>query len=35
MSTCLEIQNFSQLLKDYGLEQADVIVNIVENTVSG
>lgn len=35
VSTCLGIQDFSQLRKDYGREQADVIMNIVGNIVSG
>ena len=35
VSTCLGIQDFSQLCKDYGREQADVIVNIVGNVLSG
>lgn len=35
VSTCLGVQDFSQLRKDYGKEQADVIVNIVGNIVSG
>jgi hypothetical protein len=35
VATCLGIQDFSQLRKDYGREQADVIVNIVGNIVSG
>ncbi|MBZ4033909.1 YWFCY domain-containing protein [Flavobacterium sp. 17A] len=35
VSTCLGIQDFSQLRKDYGREQADVIVNIVGNIISG
>ncbi len=35
VSTCLGIQDFSQLVKDYGRELADVIVNIVGNIVSG
>ncbi|MXN90803.1 TraM recognition domain-containing protein [Flavobacterium sp. Sd200] len=35
VSTCLGIQDFSQLRKDYGKEQADVIVNIVGNVISG
>jgi hypothetical protein len=35
VSTCLGIQDFSQLRKDYGREQADVIINIVGNIVSG
>ena len=35
VSTCLGIQDFSQLRKDYGREQADVLINIVGNIVSG
>lgn len=35
VSTCLGIQDFSQLRKDYGREQADVIVNITGNIISG
>ena len=35
VATCLGIQDFSQLRKDYGREQADVIMNIVGNIVSG
>lgn len=35
VSTCLGIQDFSQLRKDYGREQADVILNITGNIVSG
>jgi len=35
VSTTLGIQDFSQLRKDYGKEQADVITNIVGNIVSG
>ena len=35
VATCLGIQDFSQLRKDYGREQADVIMNIVGNVVSG
>ena len=35
VATCLGIQNFSQLRKDYGREQADVIMNITGNIVSG
>lgn len=35
MTTCLGIQDFSQLRKDYGKEQADVIMNITGNIVSG
>ena len=35
VSTCLGIQDFSQLRKDYGREQADVIINIVGNVICG
>ena len=35
VSTCLGIQDFSQLRKDYGREQADVIINIIGNIISG
>ncbi|MBD3748611.1 MAG: YWFCY domain-containing protein [Sphingobacteriales bacterium] len=35
VSTCLGIQDFSQLRKDYGREQADVIMNITGNIVAG
>ncbi len=35
VATCLGIQDFSQLRKDYGREQADVIMNIVGNIISG
>jgi len=35
VSTCLAVQDFSQLKKDYGAEQADVITGIVGNVVSG
>jgi len=35
VSTCLAVQDFSQLKKDYGSEQADVITGIVGNIVSG
>ncbi len=35
VATCLGIQDFSQLRKDYGCEQADVIMNITGNTVAG
>lgn len=35
VSTCLGVQDFSQLRKDYGREQADVIVNITGNIISG
>lgn len=31
----MEIQDFSQLRKDYGREQADVILNITGNIISG
>lgn len=35
VSTCLAVQDFSQLTKDYGAEQADVITGIVGNVISG
>lgn len=35
VATILAMQDFSQLRKDYGKEQADVIVNICGNIVSG
>jgi len=35
VATTLGIQDFSQLKKDYGREQADVIMNIIGNIVSG
>ncbi|OOG66798.1 conjugal transfer protein MobC [Flavobacterium sp. A45] len=35
VASCLGIQDFSQLRKDYGREQADVIMNITGNIVSG
>jgi hypothetical protein len=35
ISTCLGIQDASQLRKDYGKEQADVIMNIVGNIAAG
>lgn len=35
VATTLGIQDFSQLRKDYGKEQAEVIVNIVGNIISG
>lgn len=35
ISTCLVIQDFSQLRKDYGKEKAEVIVNTIGNLVSG
>lgn len=35
VSTTLGIQNYNQLKKDYGHEQADVIMNIVGNIISG
>jgi hypothetical protein len=35
VSTTLAVQDYSQLKKDYGREQAEVIMNIVGNIVSG
>ncbi len=35
VATCLGIQDLSQLRKDYGKEEADVIMGIVGNIVSG
>ena len=35
VATCLGMQDFSQLKKDYGAEQAAVIMNIVGNIISG
>ncbi|MFV8343590.1 conjugal transfer protein MobC [Flavobacterium sp. XS2P39] len=35
VATCLGIQDFSQLRKDYGREQSDVIMNITGNIISG
>jgi hypothetical protein len=35
VSTTLGVQDFSQLRKDYGKEQADVIMNITGNVISG
>ncbi len=35
VSTCLGMQDFSQLKKDYGNEQASVIMNIAGNIISG
>lgn len=35
VATCLGVQDFSQLRKDYGKEQADVIANITGNIISG
>lgn len=35
VATCLGIQDFSQLRKDYGKEQADVISNIAGNIICG
>jgi YWFCY protein/Type IV secretory system Conjugative DNA transfer len=35
VATCLGLQDFSQLRKDYGLEQASVIFNIAGNIISG
>lgn len=34
-ATCLGIQDFSQLRKDYRRDQADVIMNIIGNITSG
>lgn len=35
VATCLGIQDFSQLRKDYGREQAKVIMNITGNIIAG
>lgn len=35
VATCLGVQDFSQLRKDYGKDQADVILNITGNIISG
>ncbi|MEB2778112.1 conjugal transfer protein MobC [Algoriphagus sp. D3-2-R+10] len=35
VATCLGVQDYSQLRKDYGREQADVIMNMVGNVISG
>jgi len=35
VATCLSVQDFSQLKKDYGKDQADVIMNITGNIISG
>lgn len=35
VATCLGLQDLSQLRKDYGREQAEVIANIVGNVISG
>lgn len=35
VATCLGIQDFSQLKKDYGKDQADVIMNITGNIIAG
>lgn len=35
VATCLAVQDYSQLKKDYGREQAEVIMNIVGNVISG
>lgn len=35
VATTLAVQDFSQLKKDYGREQADVIMNIAGNIISG
>jgi hypothetical protein len=35
VATTLAVQDYSQLKKDYGREQAEVIMNIVGNVISG
>ena len=35
VATCLGVQDFSQLRKDYGRDQADVISNVVGNIIAG
>lgn len=35
VATCLAVQDFSQLKKDYGAEQAEVITGIIGNVISG
>ncbi|GAB3655980.1 conjugal transfer protein MobC [Echinicola sediminis] len=35
VATCLGVQDYSQLKKDYGREQAEVIMNTVGNIISG
>jgi hypothetical protein len=35
VATCLGMQDFSQLKKDYGSDQASVIMNIVGNIICG
>ena len=35
VATCIGVQDFSQLRKDYGREQADVIMNITGNIIAG
>jgi TusA-related sulfurtransferase len=35
VATCLGVQDFSQVKKDYGKDQADVIMNITGNIISG
>ncbi|MDE3183188.1 MAG: YWFCY domain-containing protein [Bacteroidota bacterium] len=35
VAACLGVQDFSQLRKDYGREQADVIMNITGNIIAG
>lgn len=35
VATCLGIQDYSQLRKDYGREQAEVIMNITGNIIAG
>lgn len=35
VATALAVQDYSQLKKDYGRDQAEVIMNIVGNVISG
>lgn len=35
VATCIAVQDFSQLTRDYGSEQSDVITGIVGNIISG
>lgn len=35
VATCLAVQDYSQLKKDYGRDQAEVIMNIIGNVISG
>ncbi|GGF42463.1 conjugal transfer protein MobC [Echinicola rosea] len=35
VATCLGVQDYSQLKKDYGKEQAEVVMNTVGNIISG